>query len=142
MQYRNVQSEDAFEQEVYVSLQKDKNWRTGAESTANFLLYSDEYINLTYLNTDLIRYVLTNGDLGKRFSGKNLSSMRPYLNHMMDFLKKREAVEENLIRSCPLRTELPSDWRMKLSGWKMENDVHVITEHQSRRFAKTLDNMH
>lgn len=142
MQYRNVQSEDAFEQEVYVSLQKDKNWRTGAESTANFLLYSDEYINLTYLNTDLIRYVLTNGDLGKQFSGRNLSSMLPYLNHMMSFLKEREAVEKNLIRSCPLRTELPSDWRMKLSGWKMENDVHVITEYQAKRFAKTLDNMY
>lgn len=142
MQYRNVQSEDAFNQDVYISLQKDRNWMTGAESTANFLLYSDEYINLTFLNTDLIRYVLTNGDLGKQFSGRNLSSMLPYLNHMMDYLKKREAVEENLIRSCLLKSELPSDWRMKLSDWKMENDVHSITEYQAKRFAKTLENMH
>lgn len=35
-------------------------------------------------------------------------------------------------------SELSSDWRMKLSDWKMENDIHVITEYQAKRFAKSL----
>lgn len=35
-------------------------------------------------------------------------------------------------------TELPADWGMRLSHWKMQNDIHTITEYQAKRFAKSL----
>lgn len=35
-------------------------------------------------------------------------------------------------------TELPADWRMRLSHWKMQNDIYTITEYQAKRFAKSL----
>lgn len=136
MEYRNVTSEDSVKQDVYVALKKDPNWLTGKESTANFQLYPDEYINLTFLNTDLIRYVLTNGELGSKFRNRNFSSVIPYLNHALQFLKEREKGEQLMIEQYA--SELSSDWRMKLSDWKMENDIHVITEYQAKRFAKSL----
>lgn len=136
MEYRNVTSEDSVKQDVYVALKKDPNWMTGKESTANFQLYPDEYINLTFLNTDLIRYVLTNGELGSKFRNRNFSSVIPYLNHALQFLKEREKGEQLMIEQYV--TELPADWRMRLSHWKMQNDIHTITEYQAKRFAKSL----
>ena len=121
---------------IHVALKKDPNWMTGKESTANFQLYPDEYINLTFLNTDLIRYVLTNGELGSKFRNRNFSSVIPYLNHALQFLKEREKGEQLMIEQYA--SELSSDWRMKLSDWKMENDIHTITEYQAKRFAKSL----
>ena len=135
-QYRNVTSEDSVKQDVYIALKKDPNWLTGKESTANFQLYPEEYVNLTFLNTDLIRYVLTNGELGAQFCSRNFSSLIPYLNHAMQFLKEREKHERLMIGQYV--TELPTDWRMKLSHWKMKNDIHTITEYQAKRFAKSL----
>ena len=136
MEYRNVTSEDSVKQDVYVALKKDPNWLTGKESTANFQLYPDEYINLTFLNTDLIRYVQTNGELGSKFRNRNFSSVIPYLNHALQFLKEREKGEQLMIEQYA--SELSSDWRMKLSDWKMKNDIHTITEYQAKRFAKSL----
>lgn len=136
MEYRNVTSEDSVKQDAYVALKKDPNWLTGKESTANFQLYPDEYINLTFLNTDLIRYVLTNGELGSRFRNRNFSSIIPYLNHALQFLKEREVGEQLMIEQYA--AELPADWRMRLSHWKMQNDIHTITEYQAKRFAKSL----
>ena len=136
MEYRNVTSEESVKQDAYVALKKDPNWLTGKESTANFQLYPDEYINLTFLNTDLIRYVLTNGELGSRFRNRNFSSIIPYLNHALQFLKEREVGEQLMIEQYA--AELPADWRMRLSHWKMQNDIHTITEYQAKRFAKSL----
>lgn len=135
-QYRNVTSEYSVKQDVYIALKKDPNWLTGKESTANFQLYPEEYVNLTFLNTDLIRYVLTNGELGAQFCSRNFSSLIPYLNHAMQFLKEREKHERLMIGQYV--TELPADWRMRLSHWKMKNDIHTITEYQAKRFAKSL----
>ena len=136
MEYRNVISEDSVKQDVYIALKKDPNWLTGKESTANFQLYPDEYINLTFLNTDLIRYVLTNGELGSKFRNRNFSSIIPYLNHALQFLKEREVGEQLMIEQYA--AELPADWRMRLSHWKMQNGIHTITEYQAKRFAKNL----
>lgn len=135
-QFRNIKQQHITEQNVFISLEKDPNWRTGAVSTANFQLYSDEYINLTFLNTDLIRYVLTNGELGTDFKNRNFSSFIPYLNHAMEVLKEREEKEKELILKYV--SNIPDNWRMQLSDWKIAYNIHKISDYQAKRFVNKL----
>lgn len=134
-EFRDVKVEDTFEQKIYISLKKDPNWRTDVSSTANFELMSDEYINLTFLNSSLIKYVLMNRELGSFGSDSNFASVLPFLNHALDYLLKREEEEAELLSRY---MELPEDWQMKLSHWKMKKDVHVVTDYQAKRFANSL----
>lgn len=108
---------------------------TGTISRANFELMSDEYINLTFLNSVLIRYVIMNRELGtvKIFLQVNFSYMIPYLNHALEYLLSREKTESELISRY---MDLPNEWQMALSEWKMAQDVHVITDYQAKRFVK------
>ena len=118
---------------IFISLLKDNYW-TDSDARANFELYRDEYLNLTFLNTVYLKYILTNRKMPRKYSvGANFSYIIPYLNTAMDYLKKREAEEEALI--SPL-TALSEDWQVKLSEWKIEHNVHQITEYQAKRFAK------
>ena len=57
---------------------------------------------------------------------------------MIEYLTQREEVEEKLIQNALGENDLPSDWRVRLSDWKLENNVHNITEYQAKRFAKTV----
>lgn len=69
------------------------------------------------------------------FRGVNFSSVLPYLNHALEFLDKREAEESALISKY---IELPHEWQLELSDWKMKHDVHTITDYQAKRFAKYM----
>jgi hypothetical protein len=127
--------EDSFEQTVYVSLEKGENWETGKKSRANFELYSDEYLNLTFLNTVLLKYVITTRNLGARdtYDGRNFSGLLPYLNRAMEFLKEREKEEEKLLSKY---MNLPNEWQMDVSRFKMEKNVHRLSDYQAKRFCK------
>ena len=56
------------ERHVFVSVEKTDVWyygrKTDKPARANFEVYSDEYINLTYLNSVWLEYVITNKSLG------------------------------------------------------------------------------
>jgi len=57
----------------------------------------------------------------------------------MDFLKEREAREEKLISAY---TSLSNNWQVKLTDWKIEHNVHEITDYQAKRFAKWYSSNH
>ena len=126
--------------DVYISLEKEGGWWNESEkkARANFNLVEGEFILLTFLNSDFIKNVLVTRRLGKAFGSYNFSTSIKYLNHMIDYLTKRETEEEKLIVSELSGKELPEDWRVKLSDWKLEHDVHRITAYQAKRFAKIL----
>ena len=119
---------------VFISLEKD-NWWTESDARANFELYRDEYWNLTFLNTVYLRYVITGRKMPNKYisSRINFSSLLPYLNTAMEYLKKREEKEEELIKTF---TSLRNNWQVALTEWKLEHNVHEITEYQAKRFAR------
>ena len=127
------------EKHVFVSLSKDCYW-TNSDARANFELYEDEYINLTFLNTIYIRYIITNRKMPNRyFSGSvNFSYLLPYMNTAIEYLKEREEKEYSLISNY---VALKENWQMALSDWKIEHNVHDITEYQAKRFAKWYSTM-
>lgn len=136
-EYQNVKITDTFKQEIFISLEKEKNWYTGAQSRANFELYKHEFINLTFLDSVRLRYVIINRKIGKeKFRGYNFSSLISYLNHALEYILKREKEEEGFIKKYV--DVLPDNWQVKLTDWKITNDVHKITDYQAKRFAKTL----
>lgn len=138
-EFRLLEIKDSAKQNIFVSLEKTKNWCTGKASRANFQLFTDEYINLTFLNTVYLKYIIVNRQIGNGRFGKNIvnfSYMIPYLNHAMDFLKEREKMEYDLIRK-ELK-HIPDEWQVKLSEWKMEQNVHMMTAYQAKRFVKWL----
>ena len=132
-EYRNFQFEGP-DKHVFISLIKDNYW-TDSNARANFELYRNEYLNLTFLNTVYIRYIITNRKMPKEFfRGRvNFSYILPYMNTAMEFLKQREEVEAKLISKY---TALRQNWQIDLTEWKLNNNVHSITEYQAKRFAK------
>lgn len=125
---------------VFISLCKD-NWWSDSDSHANFKLYSDEYINLTFLNTVYMKYIIANRKMPKRKVGAatNFSYMLPYLNTAMQYLKERESKELSLIENY---TALMENWQVALTDWKLMNDIHVITDYQAKRFARWYNENH
>lgn len=141
--YTDVEVEPYEERDLYISLEKQYSgeayWRDDVKkSRANFNLEEGEYIPLTFINSDMIKNVLITRNLGTTFSHYNFSTSIKYLNHMIEYLTKREEEEEKLIKAELGDKELPDEWRMLLSDWKVAHDVHRITRYQAKRFAKTL----
>lgn len=132
-EFRNIVFEGR-ERHVFISLLKD-SWYTDSGARANFELYRNEYLNLTFLNTVLIRYIITNKKMPKKyFHGRvNFSYILPYMNTAMQYLKEREAEEKRLIEKY---VDLKENWQVDLTNWKLEHNVHAITEYQAKRFAK------
>ena len=48
-------------------------------------------------------------------------------------LKEKLKKEEELIKAF---TSLRNNWQVALTEWKLEHNVHEITEYQAKRFAK------
>lgn len=119
---------------IFISLEKECFW-TESHARANFELYSDEYIDMTFLNTVYIKYIITNRKTPDRNFAHcvNFSYILPYMNKAMEFLREREKEEEKLISHY---TALLENWQADLTDWKLAHNVHEITEYQAKRFAK------
>lgn len=135
---------EEIKRHLYVSVRKKDTWTTGGEQSsarANFELYSKEYINLTYLNSVVLEWVINNRELGDwRIQGHSVDyayAIR-YLNTMMDYIRKREAEEKRLIDSIDAGITLDKEWPLKLTEFKFEKAVRKLTEYQAKRFVKWL----
>ena len=109
------------------------------EARANFRVYSDEILDLTFLNSVWIKYIITTRKLGGRFERNNYSHMIKYLNIALQYLVKREREERDLIAEYYPEIDLYPDWQVVLSEWKLSKDVFTITPYQAKRFAKYLE---
>lgn len=126
--------------EYYVALEKEIRWDRNKASTANFQLYDDEFINLTFLNSELIKYLISNKHACNcYYNGYKYSLYRilPYLNKMLEYLLEREGNEYDVICKYTDLSEV-DNWLMLLSEWKISTDVRIITEYQARRFANYI----
>lgn len=128
---------------VFVSVEKTDTWyygrTTDKPARANFELEESEYINLTYLNSVWLQYVITNKSLGGwRIAGKAVDyayAIR-YLKTALDFIRAREATEKALLDAVDPSICMDQEWPAKLSEWKMKKGVRSISEFQAKRFAK------
>ena len=126
---------------VYVSLKKEKNWYTGAQSTANFELYNEDFWNLTYLNSVWLTYVLTNQKTsGIRFGGSTVDFKHviPYINTALDHVRKREEKFAAWMEKVfPGYSQTP-EWPALLSEWMLEKKYHNFSEFRAKQFVKWL----
>lgn len=145
-----VRTEECSEPEVYISLSKsnyDYIYNGGRytprqrEARANFRLFDGEFIDLTYLNSVWIKYVITTRNLGFSINSKdgNFAAMIRYLNIALQYIVKRESEESELIKKYYPNLDNIAEWQLKLSEWKLEHNVSNITDYQAKRFSRYLE---
>ena len=59
----------------------------------------------------------------------------------MDYIRKREAKEQENIDAVDPAICKDSDWTLKLTQWKLDKQVRAITPYQAKRFAKAYPNL-
>lgn len=129
---------------VFVSVKKTDPYRWDGyqgDARANFELYKEEYINLTYLNSVWLEWVITNKKLGGWTVGGKLVDYAyaiRYLKTAMDFIRERESREKAILDAIDTRATLIPEWQVRLSEWKLEAGVREITEYQAKRFVKVF----
>lgn len=130
---------------VFLSVEKSDVWYYGRKADkparANFEVYDKEIINLTYMNSIWLEWVINNKKLGGwSVGGKAVDyayAIR-YLKTAMDFIKAREVEEKALIDAENPEICKDADWPLQLSEWKLEKKVRTITKHQAKRFVKAV----
>ena len=145
----NLIENDNGDLEYYVSLVKngpDYIYRNGdfekrkRDAYARFRVDSDEFINLTYLNSAWLQYVITTKHLGGYGRMNNYAEVIRYLNKALAFVKEREKTEKALIEQHYPKLSDDTEWMVKLSEWKLEKGVRQITDYQAKRFVTYLKN--
>ena len=136
-----------IDKHVFVSTEKKETWYYGRTATrparANFELYSNEYINLTYLNSVWLSWCINTKQLGdwkiKGVSVDYAHAIR-YLNKAIEFIRKREESEISAINSIDKTGTVLKDkeWPLKLSEWKLSHSVREITTYQAKRFVRDV----
>lgn len=108
-----------------VSVPKQETWTKNFErstSRANFEVEPGEIINLTYMNSVWLEWAISS----KKLSGWTIAGTAVdyaygirYLKTMLDFVRKREAVERELISSVDASICDNHEWPVLLSTWKL-----------------------
>ena len=134
------------ERHVFVSIAKEENWRRGGEPyqrepRSNFEVYTEEFINLTYMNSVWLMWAITQKKLGGwRVGGQTMdyASAIAYLNKALEYVRHREETEKELIDAVDPSICQDAEWPLKLTEWKMEKEVRTITAYQAKRFVKAV----
>lgn len=133
---------------VFVSLKKSESYSWDgytSNARANFELYRHEYINLTYLNSVWLTWCITNRKFGGwSIAGKEVSYAHGirYLKTALDFVRKREAKEKEILDKVDPTISRDTDWPLVLSEWKIGKGVRAITPYQAKRFARWWKERH
>ena len=130
--------EGTDEYEIYISLEKNENWMTGKSSRANFNVYKDEFINLTFMNSVWLEYVLTNHKDGRiRIHGETVdfAYVIPYIKRALAYVKKREEQFAEWIKQIDETVLNDKKWPVKLSEWMLTNDIHNFSPFRAKQFT-------
>ena len=131
---RTYEKRDAH---YFVSL--EKRW-SDAGARANFEVYSDEVINLHYMNSVWLTYAVTNRNLGGWTIGSKAVDYAyavRYLKTALDFVRKRETEEKKVLDEvAPGFTDRNPEWPVALSEWKLEKKARSFTPNLAKRFVK------
>ena len=130
----------------YISLKK-YNWdfvyRNGRyvdrqrEARALFRVFTDEFINLTYMNSTWLKYVITTKNIGSyNLKTSTFAQAIRYLNDALKYIKEREA--EELTYLTKYVNNINDDTWVLLTEFKLEKNVRRMNDYQAKRFAKWL----
>lgn len=134
---------DQITQHNFISLEKDCWWYSGDETRpahANFEVFTAEFINLTYMNSCWLNYILSTKNVhGWRIKGTdvNYAYALRYISKALQFVREREITERENILAAGGETVLENpDWPVAVSEWKLATGVRELTEYQAKRFVK------
>lgn len=123
----------------YLSLLKTASLSGSAR--ANFEVYKDEFINLTFLNSVWLKYVLRGSKSGSVKIGGcsvDFAHVIPYIKKALAFIENRESETlAQIIKIDPAISE-DEEWPVKMSEWMLENDIHNFSEFRTKQFIKYL----
>ena len=122
----------------YISLEKDGYFRD-TESRANFRVYRDEFWNLTYLNSVVIKYLLST----KKTDGVHIGGTRvdfahviPYLKTALEHVQAREEEFSEWLKEVAPDVLNDTEWPAQLSDWMLERKIHNFSSFRAKQFAK------
>ena len=123
-----------FTYRFYVGGEKERYWVDDDKAKISPSLYieEDEFINLKFLNSNLINYYIHTKRIGKvSNSGRyvDFSHMLPILFGMKKALEEQEKIDRLHIVSQDYDLNL-------LTAFKILHDVRVITPYQAKRYSK------
>ena len=135
---------------VFISAEKEDWGWIERKNKANFEVDTTEFVNLTFMNSDWLKYYIDTKKIGQFGHARNAdgygsssldySYLIYYFKIAYDYLVDREADEYELINKyC---SNINDDWRNLLSHWKIKNKVRNLTEFSAKRFAKYLESGH
>ncbi len=131
---------------IFISAKKDSWGWHEYKNNANFEIDKDEFINLTFMNSDWLKYYIDTKKIGDFGCYKNTKGfyqsleyayLIKYFKIAYEYIMNREKDEELLINKYIDNLE-QYNWKSLLSHWKIKNNIRVITDYQAQRFAKYL----
>lgn len=124
----------------FVSVQKKES--NSGTARANFEIYPDEVINLTYMNSVWLEYAINNRNLGGWIVGGKAVDYAygiRYLNTALEQVRLREAEEAGLLNEAdPSFISTHPDWPVQLSEWKLATGTRHLSPRSTKRFLRSL----
>lgn len=124
----------------FVSVQKTES--NSGTARANFEIYPDEVINLTYMNSVWLEYAINNRNLGGWIVGGKAVDYAygiRYLNTALEQVRLREAEEAGLLNEAdPSFISTHPDWPVQLSEWKLATGTRHLSPRSTKRFLRSL----
>ena len=143
----SIKKEEFFVDELdryryYISVEKPEEWnskrREGSNVRSNIEIYIDEFINITYLCSSVLKQFMETKKIGSYF-GTNYAYAIKYLHKALGYIRDRERNDYIKI-SAYLHKDVSAIPNMDLilMDWKFNNKVREITDRQAKRFANYL----
>lgn len=126
----------------YISVEKPEEWnskrKAGSNVRSNVEIYREEFINLTYLCSSVLKHFVETKRIGDHF-GANYAYAIKYLHKALEYIRDREKNDFIKISSY-LRKDVSAlpNVDLILMDWKFNNKVREITDRQAKRFANYL----
>jgi hypothetical protein len=137
---KNIKKQEGTDEyNIFISLEKSENWMTGKCARANFNVCSDEFINLTFMNSVWLEYVLTNhkgGEIYIHGEYVDFAYVIPYIKNALAHVRKREVQFADWIKQIDSTVLQDEKWQVKLTEWMLENDIHNFSEFRAKQFVR------
>ena len=134
-----IEGSDSYD--YFISLKKTYSY--SEQARANFQVYKEEFINLTFMNSVWLKYVLTNNKTGHvKIGGQivDFAYLIPYINSALEHCRKREQITETQIYELGYADILQDEeWPAKMSEWMLENDIHNFSKFRTKQFCKAYE---
>ena len=134
--------ETTWERDPHFFVSVKKTESCSGNARANFEIYPEEVINLTYMNSVWLEYAINNRNLGGWVVGHQAVDYAygiRYLNTALQYIRRREAEETALLNDAdPFFISTHPDWPVQLSEWKLTTGTRRLTSRTAKQFLRSL----